>query len=294
VLDLSNPSAWEHVLAQMSALVEEHGIAYIKWDHNRPLLGAGGANGHAAVHAQTLAVYALMDVLRARHPGLEIESCCGGGGRLDLGVIEHADRVWVSDCIDAHERHRLVRWTGLTLPLELMGTHVGSGVDHTTGRRHSLRFRAATAMWGHLGIECDITRLSAAERDELRAWIDLHKTFRSLLHTGRAVRADVNGGALQIDGVVAADGADALFRVSALDHTLESPAGRIRLPGLSSSSSYRVRPVPLSLGPWAPDVPGWYADGVVLSGSALREVGLIAPVLQVDDLVLLHLERVPS
>ena len=53
-----------------------------------------------------------MDAMRSRHPGLEIESCCGGGGRVDLGVLEHSDRVWVSDCIDAHERQRMVRWTG--------------------------------------------------------------------------------------------------------------------------------------------------------------------------------------
>ncbi len=58
-------------------------------------------------------LYRLMAELKDRHAGLEIESCCGGGGRLDLGILERSDRVWVSDCIDAHERHRIVRWTGL-------------------------------------------------------------------------------------------------------------------------------------------------------------------------------------
>ena len=104
--------------------------------------------------------------------------------------MEHADRVWVSDCIDAHERHRLVRWTGLTLPPELMGTHVGSGVDHTTGRRLDLDFRAGTALWGHLGVEWDLTSADDADLARLRAWISLHKELRDLLHSGRVVNAD--------------------------------------------------------------------------------------------------------
>src|SRR5659263_586760 len=90
---------------------------------------------------------------------------------LQLGVIEHTDRVWVSDCIDAHERHRMVRWTGLTLPPELMGTHVGSGADHTTHRSHELAFRAGTALWGHMGVEWDLTVASAADFAALREWI---------------------------------------------------------------------------------------------------------------------------
>ena len=135
VLDLGHHDAYAYVLDRMSALVAELDVAFVKWDHNRALVDAGHApTGTPGVHAQTEAAYRLMDELKARHTGLEIESCCGGGGRLDLGMIDHADRVWVSDCIDAHERHRLVRWTGLTLPPELMGTHVGSAPDHSTGR----------------------------------------------------------------------------------------------------------------------------------------------------------------
>ena len=136
VLDLANPHAYAYVLERMSSLIAEYRIAYLKWDHNRPLLDAGHApEGTPGVHAQTEATYRLMAELKARHPGLEIESCAAGGARLDLGIMEHADRVWVSDCIDAHERQRMVRWTGLTLPPELMGTHVGSGADHTTAAR---------------------------------------------------------------------------------------------------------------------------------------------------------------
>jgi len=290
VLDLTNQDAWDHVFGQISALVHRYDVAYIKWDHNRALTGAGRGRDHRpGVHLQTLAAYRLMDALRARHPGLEIESCSGGGGRLDLGVLERTDRVWVSDTIDAHEAHRLVRWTGLTLPPELMGTHVGAGADHTTGRQHTLRFRAGTALWGHLGIEWDLTTIPKGEREELRAWIALHKRFRGLLHSGRLVRADNVPDALQLDGVVGPDGREALFRLSALDVTLGQPAGRIRFPGLAPETTYRVTPVPLSVSPKDRPRPAWYDGGAVMSGRLLDEVGLMAPLLEADDLVIVHL-----
>ena len=117
VLDLTHPEAWSHVLEQVSSVIGEYGVGFVKWDHNRPLIDAGHQpGGEPAVHRQTLAVYRLMAELRRRHPGLEIESCAGGGGRIDLGIAEVTDRVWLSDCIDAHERHRIVRWTGLICP----------------------------------------------------------------------------------------------------------------------------------------------------------------------------------
>jgi alpha-galactosidase len=94
-------------------------------------------SGRPGVHAQTLAVYRLMDEIKAAHPGLEIESCSSGGARVDLGILERTDRVWVSDCIDPHDRQSMLLWTGQLLPPELLGSHIASGISHTTGRSTS-------------------------------------------------------------------------------------------------------------------------------------------------------------
>ena len=88
------------------------------------------------MHRQTTAVYRLLDELRARHPGVEIESAPPEAARVDLGILERTDRVWASDTNDALERQQIQRWTGLLLPPELVGGHVGAAVSHTTGRRH--------------------------------------------------------------------------------------------------------------------------------------------------------------
>ena len=83
-------------------------ITYLKWDHNRDLTTAAlaGGTGGAGYRAQVHAAYALMAKLRAAHPALEIESCSGGGGRIDFAVLRHTQRVWGSDCIDALSAHR--------------------------------------------------------------------------------------------------------------------------------------------------------------------------------------------
>src|SRR5674476_1640428 len=154
VLNLGIPACFEHIRAAILAILDEYGIDYIKWDHNRDLIDAGTQpGGRAGVHAQTEAVYRLMDEIRAAHPGLEIESCSSGGSRVDLGILERTDRVWVSDCIDPHDRQQMMRWTQQLIPPEYMGAHIASGVSHTTGRSHDFGFRAATALFGHLGIE---------------------------------------------------------------------------------------------------------------------------------------------
>lgn len=304
VLDLGHPDAYAHVLQQISSLVAEYDIAYLKWDHNRPLVDAGHTpNGEPGAHHQTLAVYRLMADLTQRHPGLEIESCAGGGARIDLGITEVTDRVWLSDCIDAHERHRIVRWTGLLLPPELMGTHIGSPVDHTTGRTHDLSFRAGTALWGHLGVEADLTKASPEDLHLLQQWIAFHKQLRPLLHSGDVVHADTTNPVLSLDGVVAPDRTDALYRLSALDHSLVWPPGRIQLPGLAPHRRYRVTLAgpghdqhPHLHAAAADDadtpeygpLPPWTRDGVELTGSFLAEVGLQAPLLTVDQLVLIR------
>ena len=155
----ASPRRTTHVKGQILALLDEYDIGYIKWDHNRDLVEAGSQpdGGRAGVHAQTLAVYRLLDEIRAAHPDLEIESCSSGGARVDLGILERTDRVWVSDVIDPLERQHMLRWTTQLVPPEYMGSHIASDHSHSTGRRHDLSFRAGTAVFGHLGIEWDLT-----------------------------------------------------------------------------------------------------------------------------------------
>ena len=93
VLNLGIPECYAHIRDALFAILAEYDIAYLKWDHNRDLVDAGShPDGRPGVHAQTLAVYRLLDELRAAHPRLGIESCSSGGGRVDLGILQRTDR----------------------------------------------------------------------------------------------------------------------------------------------------------------------------------------------------------
>ncbi|MCQ4079629.1 alpha-galactosidase [Streptomyces sp. RB6PN25] len=288
VLDLARPEAFAHIRERLDALLTEYPITYLKWDHNRPLVEAVH-DGAAGVHRQTRAVYALMDQLRAAHPGLEIESCSSGGGRVDLGIIEHTDRVWASDTNDPIDRQHIQRWTGLLLPPELIGSHIGPATAHVTRRTTRLSFRSATALFGHAGIEWDLTQCSTEELIELKGWATAYRRLRGLLHSGRTVRADHPDPAAVLHGVVAEDGRRAVFGYLQLDSPVASSPARLRLPGLRDDLDYRIALCPEL--PVPEKVTGPLVDGAVtLPGRVLAAVGLAVPRLDPADALVFEIE----
>ncbi|MGF0118209.1 alpha-galactosidase [Promicromonospora sp. Marseille-Q5078] len=284
-LDLANPDAWEHVRTQMSAVIGGLGIDFVKWDHNRDLVEAAhrfpGQEGRPGHHAQTLAAYALIDRLKADHPGLEIESCSSGGARTDLGILERTDRVWASDSNDPVERQDVQRWTELVLPPELVGAHVGPSPAHSSGRATDLSFRAATSLQGSAGFEWDLLGCSDEELAQVRAFAGLYKELRPLLHTGTVSHADVADPALRVRTVVAADRSAAVVVAATVASPQEALVERLRVDGLDPDRRYAVR-VRDEIGAsrWGWVTPGWIGGGPVeLPGRVLAEVGLQLPTL---------------
>lgn len=291
VLDLAHPEAFAFIKAALLTLIDEYDIAFLKWDHNRDLVDVAHA-GRPAVHAQTQAFYALLDQLRVAYPSLEIETCASGGARVDLEVLQRTQRVWASDCIDPLERWRIQRWTGLLVPPEMVGSHVGAATSHITGRTHTLGFRAATAFFGHFGIEWDIARAGADEIAELTGWIALHKQERALLHTGRVVVTDTTDPATAVHGVVAVDGLSAIFAVASLTTSARAVPAPVRLPGFDPERSYRLErlgPVPT----YGSITAGWLGSGPVqASGLVLTRIGVALPVLRPETAVLLKVTAI--
>ncbi|OYN90802.1 alpha-galactosidase [Parenemella sanctibonifatiensis] len=294
VLNLAEPGAYAHVRDQLVTLLEQYPIAYLKWDHNRDLVDAGaGPAGRGGVHAQTRAAYHLMAELKQRFPGLEIESCSSGGGRVDLGVMEHADRVWASDNIDPLERLEIMSGSVGLLPFELLGSHVAAERNHSTDRRHSVRFRAQSALFGHVGVEWDLREASDEDLTELAGWIRIHKEIRELCHHGRLVRGADRGDCLDVQGVVSQDQSQAVFRVARTDLTAYSRPGAVELPGLASQLRYRVEvlsPEPVA-GRFSPV---WARDRgtVTLSGAELDQVGLEVGALLPESAIVVQLTAV--
>ncbi|MGA9278944.1 alpha-galactosidase [Ilumatobacter sp.] len=292
VLDLANPDAFDFIEGHLDALLRDHDIAYVKWDMNRDHIQASGDDGASGSRAQTLAFYRLVDTLRSKHPTVEIESCSSGGARIDLEVLRRAERVWTSDCNDALERQTIQRGASMLIPPEVMGAHIGPRRSHTTARTQSLAFRAATALFGHLGVEWDVTQLTDRERTALRAMIGLYKEHRDLLHGGDTVRFSTED-AYNAHGVYARDRSRAVVSFAQLTTAASQIPPPLRLPGLDPDATYRIEHLAIPFGP--PLVgrtqPSWMSTGVTLTGRQLETHGIQPPTLHPESAVLFLITR---
>jgi len=279
VLDLGHEGAYNHVLEQTSAVLSAHNIVYIKWDHNRTLVDAGHL-GHAGVRRQTQSIYRLFAELKKRHPGLEIESCASGGARIDLGVIDYVDRFWTSDNNDALERQTIQRWTSQVIPPELLGTHIGPTHGHQTGRTLELSMRAVTALFGHAGIEWNITEATPDERKHLATWASYYKENRALLHSGKSIRVDYPEEHGYLYGVSAKDTKKSIFAYVQLTPTVAIHPAALKFPGLDATATYSVKAVyPAGEPRFMLISPPEWMQGITMSGSALATIGVTAPIL---------------
>jgi alpha-galactosidase len=297
VLDISRQEAADYLFAKLDTLLKQHAIAYLKWDHNRDLSHAGLPSGAPGYRAQVHAVYSLMQRIRKAHPQLEIESCSGGGGRIDFAVLRHTHRVWTSDCIDALTRVNVQHGFLQFFPPEIMGAHVGTAPAHTTGRTQSMAFRAAVALPGHLGVELDVRQLDDAQSQELRAWIALYKELRGQLHAAKVWRGDLPDG-LTWQAYESANGEEVIVLIYRTQPTTHRYAPNLRLLMLDPRSRYRVQQiVPKGCDPYAgmQSRTSFFeqlaSGGVEVHGAWAKQAGLPMPRLLAETAYLLRLQR---
>jgi len=294
VLDLHRKEVSDHLFGAISALLSAHAIAAVKWDMNRDLTHAGGADGCAAISRQTRAVYALIDRVRAAHPDVEIESCASGGGRADYGILARTHRIWTSDCTDALERLEIQRGARVFFPPEILGAHVSPSPNHQTHRRHSLAFRAIVALAYHFGVELNPLTLAPDEAAELRDWIALHKRLRPLLHDP--------AGQFHVDPadgryVWGAYGADKVVLIvaqgPAMTHEQAPPlklpaaiagAGELRIAGQHPAMPDYIRV--------SEDQRRLLSGDMAIPAAQLADAGLPLPMLRPESGVVLELDRV--
>lgn len=289
VLDMSMQDVRDYLFEHIDLLLTTHDISYIKWDHNRPLVGGRSA-------AQTAGTYELLGRLTKAHPHVQFESCASGGGRIDFGIAQYVQRFWASDSIDALDRLHIQRGLSTFMPLEVLGSHIGSPTCHMTGRKHALSFRAATAMFSWMGVEWNLLTVSDEERSKLARVINVYKQFRPLLHTGDVFRADHDDPTINIHGVLAANRTEALISISRMTSSPRYHSAPLVISDLNANSMYSVKIVPLGTPRWGlhRELPAWVTHSAVISGQHLGTMGIALPPLLPESSVILHLETVPQ
>ncbi|MDH6212912.1 alpha-galactosidase [Streptomyces pseudovenezuelae] len=240
VLNLARPDVQEYLWERLDTLLSSAPIDYVKWDFNRCFTDAGWP-GEA--YPQRLwiehvhALYALFDRLRAAHPGVAFESCSGGGGRIDLGIMSRTDEVWTSDNTDPLDRLAIQHGFTQIHPARVMAAWVTDSPNtQLNGRVSSLRFRFVSSMAGVLGVGGDLTRWTEEELAEAGDWVALYKEIRPLVQRGDLYRLRPPQGGLSAVQYVHGDESVVLAWLQAQSYGEPVPALRLR--GLDATASY--------------------------------------------------------
>lgn len=262
ILDLSRKEVQDYIIESISAVLESARIEYVKWDMNRnmtePFSGAQTpARQKETQHRYMLGLYRVLEEITARFPEILFESCSGGGGRFDPGMLYYMPQTWTSDDSDAVERMFIQYGTSFVYPPCAMGAHVSAVPNHQTGRTTAMQTRGDVALGGNFGFELDLSQLSDADAETVRRLIEREKQVRTLVRTGEFTRLlspfDHPYAAWQFR---ARDNSEALICAYRLMTRPATPHLLLRASGLDESAAYMDD------------------DGNTCSGAALTRYGL--------------------
>lgn len=246
VLDFSRKEVRENILNQIKLILDEVPIDYIKWDYNRNMteLGSGALNaipGEVA-HRYILGLYEILEELVNAYPNILFESCSGGGGRYDPGMLYYMPQTWTSDNTDAVARLEIQYGTSMVFPISSMGSHVSAVPNHQVNRETSLKMRGDVAMSGNLGYELDITQLTIEEKKEVQNQIEFYKQYRQVIQYGdfHRILSPFDGANHTSWIFVDSNKEQAVFYYFQIMDKANKPVKRLKLVGLNASKVYQL------------------------------------------------------
>lgn len=263
-LDLSRDEVCDYIIRTVSDILDEAEISYVKWDMNRHMTELGSAGlpperQKEMTHRYMLGLYRVMEEIVSSHPDVLFESCSGGGGRFDPGMLYYMPQTWTSDDTDAVERLYIQYGTSLAYPISAMGSHVSAVPNHQANRVTSLKMRGDVAMSGNFGYELDLMKFTDEEKEQVKAQIAQYKDLRTFIQSGDMYRLENpfegNTAAWEF---VSEDGNDifaAYFRILC---EVNPGISRMKFQALDPEAQYEV-----------------VGEGKVYSGDELMEVGIL-------------------
>lgn len=193
ILDFSREDVQDEIIRMLSEVLSSANISYVKWDMNRNMTEIGSALLPAkrqmeTSHRYILGVYRVMEEITNKFTEILFESCSGGGGRFDPGILYYMPQNWTSDDTDGVERLKIQYGTSLVYPISAMTAHVSAVANHQTGRSTSIDFRGNVAMAGNFGYELDVTKMSDEEKEKVKEQVAVYKEMRELVQFGEFYR----------------------------------------------------------------------------------------------------------
>jgi alpha-galactosidase len=252
VLNLARPDVRDYILGFLDKLVTENDIAFLKWDYNRNWSEPGWDQLPAAEQKRvyvdfTRNLYGILAELGKRHPKLEIESCSGGGGRVDLGILRYTDEVWPSDNTDPFDR--LTQQDGFTYAYtpQVMMAWVTDSPHNLEGQRRttSVAYRMLSSMQGSLGIGANIAKWNDDEMATAKRLIAAYHHVQPTIVQGDLYRliSPRNGSEFSATQTVNHDKSQSVF--FAFIHSTQEGRGfpLLKLRGLDPGATYTLTPI---------------------------------------------------
>ncbi|MCR5691127.1 MAG: alpha-galactosidase [Eubacterium sp.] len=265
LLDLSREDVCDYIIGVLDQILTEAPISYVKWDMNSHMSNLGSAQLEAdrqreLPHRYMLGLYRVLEEVTGRHEDVLFESCSGGGGRFDPGMLYYMPQVWTSDDTDPIERVYIQYGTSLVYPPSTMGAHVSAVPNHQSGRVTPLETRGNVAMSGLLGYELDLGKFSQEEEEKVKEQIQFYKENRKLIMEGDLYRIknpfESSYGAWMI---CSRDKKEVLVTAVCMRGEVNGKTCRLKLVGLDPDLDYKDM-----------------ENGEIYQGDELIEIGLLA------------------
>jgi alpha-galactosidase len=264
----------DHIFHVLDDLLTQNDIAFFKWDYNRNWSEPGWPEQKPQDQQKVYVSYVqnlywILQHLRERHPKLEIESCSGGGGRVDLGIMRFTDEVWPSDNTDPFDR--LSIQDGFTYPYTpgVMMAWVTDSPNWVNQRSTSLEYRFLSSMQGALGIGADLNRWNQQDLQTAKRLVDGYKGIRMTVQQGLLYRliSPRDGSEYSATQSVSTDGRQAVVFGFLHSSSMLNPYPRIHLQGLDPKGRYRLRVLAGKPGEDTPEEASgahWMSEGLQL------------------------------
>jgi alpha-galactosidase len=250
VLNLARADVRDHVFRVLDELLTQNDIAFLKWDSNRNWSEPGWSeqkleDQQKVYVAYVENLYGILRRLRERHPNVEIESCSGGGGRVDLGVLRLTDEVWPSDNTDPFDRLSIQDGFTHAYTPAVMMAWVTDSPNWLNQRSTSLEYRFLSSMQGSLGIGANLTHWNDKDFEVASRLIGEYKKIRGTVQQGRLYRlvSPRKGSPHSVTESVSNDGKQAVLFAFLHSSSTGSGYPGIQLRGLDPEARYRMRAI---------------------------------------------------
>lgn len=246
ILDFSREDVCEGVMSMLRKILSSAPITYVKWDMNRNMTEIGSAalppeRQRETAHRYILGLYRVLEAITTEYPHILFESCSGGGGRFDGGMLHYMPQTWTSDNTDAVCRLKIQYGTSMVYPVSSMGSHVSAVPNHQVHRITSLESRGHVAMSGNFGYELDLTKFTEEENEIVKRQVADYKQIRPLVQFGDMYRLlnpfEGNESAWMI---VSEDKTQAMVVFVRVLAEPNAPLATLRLKGLNPDFDYEI------------------------------------------------------